>query len=171
MLYITRITSFRSQLSILHYAFSILHTTCLTTNKIKYRGVAQLVGHLVWERVSSLHSQCKMLNDECKINRVNVVHHPNHIIPFSIKHSALCIQHYSYHMFDHKQNQISGCGPVGRAPGLGPGRREFESRHSDQKKSYCFRNRTFSMKFALRASEIVSASQALLDCEIFASQM
>ena len=25
----------------------------------------------------------------------------------------------------------SGCGPVGRAPGLGPGRREFESRHSD----------------------------------------
>ena len=30
-------------------------------------------------------------------------------------------------------NSISGCGPVGRAPGLGPGCREFESRHSDQK--------------------------------------
>ena len=29
--------------------------------------------------------------------------------------------------------KLSGCGPVGRAPGLGPGCREFESRHSDQK--------------------------------------
>ena len=28
----------------------------------------------------------------------------------------------------------SGCGPVGRAPGLGPGCREFESPHSDMKK-------------------------------------
>ena len=30
-------------------------------------------------------------------------------------------------------NQISGCGPVGRALDLGSRRREFESPHSDQK--------------------------------------
>ena len=30
-------------------------------------------------------------------------------------------------------SDIPGCGPAGRAPGLGPGCREFESRHSDQK--------------------------------------
>ena len=34
---------------------------------------------------------------------------------------------------DRTKIYISGCGPVGRAPGLGPGCREFESRHSDQK--------------------------------------
>ena len=32
---------------------------------------------------------------------------------------------------------LSGCGPAGRAPGLGPGCREFESRHSDQNPQVC----------------------------------
>ena len=45
-------------------------------------------------------------------------------------------------------NSISGCGPVGRAPGLGPGCREFESRHSDQKRLILEQNQPFFTSFS-----------------------
>ena len=63
----------------------------------------------------------------------NVIDFFNAIVyTFRIDHlfCGFCAKFFSHMTF------ISGCGPVGRAPGLGPGCREFESRHSDQKSRF-----------------------------------
>ena len=51
-------------------------------------------------------------------------------------------------------NQISGCGPVGRALDLGSRRREFESPHSDQKSADLEKNQPIFICFKSMVEEI-----------------
>ena len=51
-------------------------------------------------------------------------------------------------------NQISGCGPVGRALDLGSRRREFESPHSDQKRLILEQNQSLLNLFDASVEEI-----------------
>ena len=55
-------------------------------------------------------------------------------------------------------NQISGCGPVGRALDLGSRRREFESPHSDQKSADLEQNQPIFICFESLVEEITFRS-------------
>ncbi len=84
----------------------------LTQSKTQqFRGVAQLVAHLVWDQ------------GVAGSNPVTPTTENNDVARFSGASRS------------RKRNRSSGCSAVGSASGLGPGGRRFESCHPDEKNS------------------------------------